>query len=401
MFYTACPACTPPPIALDDSVSTPQGVRTNINVLGNDLAGSGPGPLRVTGVSAPGGGTAATNLADQIVYSPNASFLGDDTFTYTMTDGSASSTATVNVNVYFSDGSLWFPFNQTSGLTTDEAGEAYTASLIGFTNEPAEWVTGRWNQAIQFDGVEDYLSINGYSGILGSAARTCAAWVKTTSASQMPVLAWGPNSAGNKWTFLVQNGHARIEITSGYVEGTRLVNDGQWHHVAVSFTNNVPTITNAKLYVDGILETNFTTTLSEAVNTTSSGNVKIGSDVQSRYFAGLPGRGPHLQLCPRRPADRRLDDCPRPIRRRLVPPLLRGRRHQLGFRPRQRRQPALSSDYASSAPNPGSPTAPNSSSRAQLVGEPFANPIPSAASPAPANSSTSPRSPPTSPTGPP
>ena len=50
----------------------------------------------------------------------------------------------------------------------------------------------------------------------------------------MPVVAWGPNSNGNKWTFIIENGHVRIEITSGYIEGTRLVNDGQWHHVAVT-----------------------------------------------------------------------------------------------------------------------------------------------------------------------
>jgi hypothetical protein len=97
------------------------------------------------------------------------------------------------------------------------------------------------------------------------------------------LLAWGPNSAGNKWTFLVQSGHARIEVTSGYLEGTRLVNDGQWHHIAVAFTNNYSSITNAKPYVDGARETSFTATASLAVNTTSSGNVKVGSDVGALF----------------------------------------------------------------------------------------------------------------------
>ena len=185
-----------PPTAFDDQATTPQNTAVTINVLANDLAGSGPGPLAIMSVGSPKGGTAATNNSGQIVYTPNAGFLGDDTFTYTVSDGLGSATATVHVKVYFTDGLLWFPFNQTSGLTTDEAGGAYTASLAGFTNDPAQWVAGKWNKAIQFDGVANYLSIGNYNGILGSASRTCAAWVKTTSANQMPVIAWGPNVAG-------------------------------------------------------------------------------------------------------------------------------------------------------------------------------------------------------------
>jgi hypothetical protein len=104
------------------------------------------------------------------------------------------------------------------------------------------------------------------------------------------VIAWGPNSTGNKWTFLLQNGHARIEITSGYLEGTRTVNDGNWHHVAVTFANDgTPDITEAKLYIDGTVETTFTASASRTVNTTATGDATIGADIpsaQNRYFLG-------------------------------------------------------------------------------------------------------------------
>jgi hypothetical protein len=114
--------------------------------------------------------------------------------------------------------------------------------------------------------------------------------VKTTSTAQMPVIAWGPNTTGNKWTFMLQGGHVRTEISSGYLEGATLVNDGQWHHVACVYSNNNSSITNAKLYVDGVLETNFATNLSRIPNTTASGNVTIGADIpsgQNRYFNGV------------------------------------------------------------------------------------------------------------------
>ena len=273
-------------IALNDSASTPQNTPVTISVLANDVAGSGPGPLSIVSVSAPLRGTAATNAGGQIIYTPNATFLGNDTFSYTMTDGATVSTATVQVAVYFSDGMIWFPFNQTSGVTTLDASGAYTGSLLGFDDNFSQWVPGKWNYALNFDG-SDYVDINGFSGILGSSPRTVAAWVNTTSTAQQPVIAWGPNANGNKWSFLVENGHARIEITSGFLEGTRIVNDGQWHFIACSYNNNFTSITNARLYVDGTPETSFTTTKSFAVNTMSNGDVTIGLDTQGRNFIGM------------------------------------------------------------------------------------------------------------------
>ena len=152
-------------IALNDSASTPQNTPVTINVLANDVAGSGPGPLSIISVSTSLGGTAATNASGQIVYTPNATFLGNDTFSYSMTDGATISTATVQVAVYFSDGLIWFPFNQTSGVTTLDASGAYTGSLLGFDDNFSQWVTGKWNYALNFDG-SDYVDINGFSGIL-------------------------------------------------------------------------------------------------------------------------------------------------------------------------------------------------------------------------------------------
>lgn len=279
------PGTNQSPTAMDDSARTPRNTAVSINVLANDAGGSGPGPLRVVTVGVPLAGSATTNLAGQIVYTPNPDFLGEDSFPYTVSDGLGTATATVRIRVFFGDGLIWFPLNQTSGLTTEDASGEFTGSLTGFANDPAQWVPGRWNRALEFNGGSQFVNIAGFSGILGASNRTCAAWVKTTSSGQLPVIAWGPNATGNKWTFLLQNGHARIEITSGYLEGTRLVNDGAWHHVAVSFANDgTPDILDARLYVDGTEETTFTTVLSRTVNTTASGDVQIGSDVQNRFF---------------------------------------------------------------------------------------------------------------------
>jgi arylsulfatase A-like enzyme len=275
------------PFAGDDHATTPRNTPVNIAVLANDVDDGQPSPLSIVTVGAPQVGTAlATN--GQIRYTPNAGFLGEDSFTYTVTDGAATVTAHVTVSVAFTNGEYWFPFNQTSGLTTADAGGGVTAELIGFSDDTSPWVAGKWNKAIQFDGVDVYVSVTGFNGITGTVPRTLAAWVRTTnSGGNLPIIAWGPNTTGNKWTFLMNTaGQIRLEVTGGYIVGTRTVNDGQWHHVACTFTNDgSPNVTDVKLFVDGTPEA-ISTSQSTTINTSGTFPVKIGSDVQSRFWSG-------------------------------------------------------------------------------------------------------------------
>jgi arylsulfatase A-like enzyme len=275
------------PTATPDAATTRQNTACMIDVLANDTDDGTPGPLRILSVSSPRAGTAATNAVAMIVYTPNPDFLGTDTFAYVVSDGANSATGSVSVAVGFFDGSYWFPFNQTSGLTTPEAGGVASATLMGFNNDPAQWVAGKFNRALSFDGAANYVSVDNFTGILGANSRTCAAWVKTTSSGQLPVIAWGPNTAGAKWALLIQSGNPRIEVTSGYRQGARLVNDGQWHHVACTFANDgTPDALDVKLFVDGTEETSYSASAARTISTTASGNVKIGSDIQGRFFVG-------------------------------------------------------------------------------------------------------------------
>lgn len=280
-----------PPTAVPDAATTPQNTAVTIDALANDFDDGAPLPLSIQSVTpALRGGTALVD--GKIVYTPDNGFLGTDSFSYTISDGAQAASAKVQVNVTFSDGNYWFPFNQRSGLSTPESGGGSVASLQGFTNDPAEWVPGKFNYALDFDGVDDYVSISGFNGIQGTNARTVAAWVKTTyssSSGDRPIIAWGANTTGNKWTFLMNSaGRLRLECTGGWVVGTRLVNDGQWHHVAATYENDgTPSSADVKLYVDGTPET-LSTSQSVALNTVSSSPVKIGSDtpVQNRYWLG-------------------------------------------------------------------------------------------------------------------
>ena len=88
----------PPPIAVNDSATTPEDFPVNINVLANDSDPDGD-PLTVTTASA-GNGTVVIRADGSIDYTPNQDFNGSDTVTYTIRDGNGgTSTATITITV--------------------------------------------------------------------------------------------------------------------------------------------------------------------------------------------------------------------------------------------------------------------------------------------------------------
>lgn len=74
-----------PPTALDDAFSGQRDVVVDLPVLANDGDPEGR-VLSVTTVSAPGHGTVVINADGSLRYTPEAGFLGEDVFTYTVND---------------------------------------------------------------------------------------------------------------------------------------------------------------------------------------------------------------------------------------------------------------------------------------------------------------------------
>jgi hypothetical protein len=86
------------PNAVNDTANTVAGNPVTINVLANDTDVEG-NTLSVTNVTTPANGTTAI-VAGQVVYTPNAGFVGVNTFTVTISDGNGgTSTSTVTVTV--------------------------------------------------------------------------------------------------------------------------------------------------------------------------------------------------------------------------------------------------------------------------------------------------------------
>ena len=136
------------------------------------------------------------------------------------------------------------------GDAADSSGNGRAGTLMG---SPA-FVTGQSGQAIQLDGVDDYVNIDDYKGILADADGvqnpfTLSAWINVTSDGE--IITWGTNAGGQRMTFRVDT-VLRVEHGAGNVRATNGpdLRDGEWHHVAATIPQGAG-IMDVTLYVDG------------------------------------------------------------------------------------------------------------------------------------------------------
>jgi YVTN family beta-propeller protein len=102
--------------------------------------------------------------------------------------------------------------------------------------------------ALQFDGVDDYISISNPAGTHGDF--TWEAWIKTSAGG---TIISSPEGSGMR-AFFVRDGKVQFDIFNwGVVATAGTYNDGQWHHVALVVTKSSQ---NIKIYVDGIMDCN-------------------------------------------------------------------------------------------------------------------------------------------------
>jgi hypothetical protein len=169
------------------------------------------------------------------------------------------------------------------GDTSDSTG-AHPGTPVG----SPDFVAGKVGKAVTLNGTGDYIELTGYTGILGASAITATAWVNTVSTTTGAILGWGPNVAGQRFGFRINDGRLRFEHHGGNVQGDTSVNDGAWHHVAVTIQENA-TISHPEviLWLDGRDDTRPTTD-PDAFNITAASDARIGSRpaADDRFFMG-------------------------------------------------------------------------------------------------------------------
>ena len=155
----------------------------------------------------------------------------------------------------------------------------------GTLNGSPQFGPGVYGEALEFDG-DDYVSIDGYKGVLGPHAFSIAAWVKQTAGSTGTIVAWGQLVDGARARFLLRNnGQLRLSTFAGRVESDIYLSLDEWYHVAVT---KVQDQDQATLYLDG-QDVTSTAQSFTSLNIVADVDVGVGWDPvnQGSYFTGV------------------------------------------------------------------------------------------------------------------
>jgi YVTN family beta-propeller protein len=135
--------------------------------------------------------------------------------------------------------------------------------------------------ALNFDGVNNNITVNNTLGNFGSGDFTVEMSIRTTVSSGIQYLATkrGICSGDNFWSLQIVNGRLNMEMQQSisaptrYVAliGTTTITDGQWHHVALTRQ-----LGNVNIYVDGALETSSNATIA---NLNNNYTLEFGSSI--------------------------------------------------------------------------------------------------------------------------
>ena len=172
-----------PPVAANDTVTTDEDTRVKIDVLANDTdPDTERAALRVSVGRQPLNGTARVESDRTITYTPNANFVGENSFTYRLSDGSLSDDGSVTVTVEAVNDAPAFPA-ATAERSVPEDAEADDNVGTPVTARDIDSATliYRLTGASEFEIVEDTGQIQVAPGVTLDRERTPSYEVTVTA----------------------------------------------------------------------------------------------------------------------------------------------------------------------------------------------------------------------------
>jgi hypothetical protein len=185
--------------------------------------------------------------------------------------------------------------DETTGLVAADSVGAHDGSLLGFSADDSQWVAGHSGGALEFDGADDYVQVDGYPGVCGKTPRAVFAWVKTRpdTTGNLPILTWGRNAPAAYWLVEVdEDQRLRLSCGSGFISANeQQIGDGDWHHIAAVLDPvdpKRPLLSDVALYVDGMRVTIYKMQEAE-IDTACAEDLRIGAThgPETNTFAGI------------------------------------------------------------------------------------------------------------------
>jgi hypothetical protein len=159
---------------------------------------------------------------------------------------------------------------------TGEFSAEYTAWTKATKTEP-----GLIGDAVRMVPGKSVLGLSSIGPLSHSHPRTVAMWVKTSSDKRQILFNttsfWG--ASAQFFNLSLNDGQFEVSLRKGQVKlsGQTRLNDGHWHHVAAVVPHKGSKLDDVQLYVDGVLQTNVSTTGgSTRIDTKQSNWIGIG-----------------------------------------------------------------------------------------------------------------------------
>jgi len=175
-------------------------------------------------------------------------------------------------------------------VVPDSSGYDHYGTLFG-----GRYVPGFWGGAVEFDGIDDYINIDGYKGVLGTGPFSISAWIKARGNGE--IVGWGKATGRQRVEFRVNSNRLRCEHGSGNVQGDTNVTDDEWHHVALTviegaeISHQAPDFLDVNIYLDGIDDTRSSKdTEGDRFDIQADHDLKIGrryNGADERWFTGI------------------------------------------------------------------------------------------------------------------
>jgi hypothetical protein len=184
------------PVANADTASTNEDTVVQIAVLANDTDPDGDA-LSISAVGSPTNGVAVQSGND-IIYTPDADFNGNDSFSYTITDGALSASTTVSVSVTAVNDA---PVANADSVTTNEDAAVQIAALandvdpdgdvlsIASVGMPANGTAVQSGNGIIYTPNANFTGNDGFSYTVsdGTLSASTTVSVSVTTANDAPV----------------------------------------------------------------------------------------------------------------------------------------------------------------------------------------------------------------------
>jgi len=171
-------------------------------------------------------------------------------------------------------------------VAVDSAGQ-YHGALRSFPTDDTEWVLGVLGNALEFDGLDDYIRIEESADNRNRPVQAVSAWIKTprTPTLPLPIMAWGEPEQDSQWLLQVDaDKRFRVSCAAGFIAANdQTIGDGKWHHIAVVLNPvdpGLPLMSDVMLYVDGARRGIYKMQESR-VRAGSMANVRIGTSHDS------------------------------------------------------------------------------------------------------------------------